>query len=510
MSYAKTLSLKGLLLLVVLSTFYACTDHRLPPDPTTLPDANFYALTDGNQLLSYNLRSLSSAQATVSISGLQQGEQMLSIDFRPATGQLYGVGSTSRIYVINPMTGAARAIGNPFSPALNGTMVALDFNPTVDRIRLVTNTGQNLRLHPETGAVVAPDGNINGVAGATITAVAYTNNRAGVTTTTLYDIDPATDRLYKQDPPNNGGLVDVGPLGLDITAAGGFDIAPDGNAIAAVTVFGQSELNQIDLNTGRLQKLGTLSGNIIGIAIPTEPVAYAIDASNNLHIFNPMNPVLTTKTIMGLQPSETLLGIDMRPVNGQLYALGSTSRIYTINVNNNTTATATALGSGPFSPALSGTNFGFDFNPVPDLIRVVSNAQQNLRVSPVTGAVTTTDPNLNPGAAVVSAAAYTNNFAGTATTTLYDIETPTGSNAMLYMQNPPNNGTLVAIGSLGITVESANGFDIGGASGTAYALLRSGGTTRVYTINLSTGAATGGATLPGNPTINGMTVGLGF
>ncbi|AXE20757.1 hypothetical protein DR864_24995 [Runella rosea] len=512
----KHLRLFAVAAITSLLTLNSCTDHRLPPSPQTLPDVSFYALNDNNQLMFINVRATSTPTSTVTISGLPTGETIRAIDFRPATGQLYGVGSDSRLYVINPTSGAARMVGmNPLNPTLNGTMIAFDFNPTVDRIRLVTNTGQNLRLHPETGAVAAMDGAINGAPGAMVTGGAYTNNRAGVTSTTLFNIDPVNDRLYRQNPPNNGTLEEVGALGLDITGTSGFDISPNGDAIAAVTVFGQSELNQVNLSTGRLQKLGDLPANIIGIAIPTEPVAYAIDDANNLLIFNPVaaSPITpTTKTIMGLQMGESILGIDFRPSNGQLYALGSTSRIYTLTVNaaNTATYTATALGAGPFTPALSGTSFGFDFNPVPDLIRVVSNTRQNLRVSPVTGAINNVDTELSIMSANVSAAAYTNNFAGTMTTTLYDIDTPTGGNAMLYTQNPPNNGTLNLVGSLGIQVESVNGFDIGGASNTAYALLRSGGTTGVYTINLATGAATLGSTLQGNPTVRAMAVGLGF
>lgn len=494
----------------------SCTDHRLPPSPQTLPDVSFYALNDNNQLMLINVRNTNSPSATVTISGLPTGERIRAIDFRPATGQLYGIGSDSRLYVINPTSGAARMVGdNPLSPTVNGTMIAFDFNPTVDRIRLVTNTGQNLRLHPETGAVVIVDGSINGAPGAMITGAAYTNNKAGVTSTTLYDIDPVNDRLYRQIPPNDGTLQEVGTLGLDITGTSGFDISPNGDAIAAVTVFGQSELNQVNLSTGKLQKLGDLPANIIGIAIPTEPVAYAIDNANNLLIFNPMasSPITpTTKTIMGLQMGESIVGLDFRPSNGQLYALGSTSRIYTLTVNALNTATynATALSGGPFTPALSGTHFGFDFNPVPDLIRIVSDTRQNLRVSPLTGATTNTDIELSITTAKVSAAAYTNNFAGTMSTTLYVIDTPVGSNAMLYTQSPPNNGTLNSVGSLGMEVESTNGFDIGGSSNNAYALLRSGGTTKVYTINLMTGTATGGSTLQGNPTVRAMAVGLGF
>jgi hypothetical protein len=70
------------------------------------------------------------------------------------------------------------------------------------------------------------------------------------------------------------------------------------------------------------------------LAIPTNPVAYAVDESNNLVIFNPSNigtPV--SKAITGLQTGESILGIDFRPVNGQLYALGSTSRLYVLNTS---------------------------------------------------------------------------------------------------------------------------------------------------------------------------------
>ena len=508
MFYNQKARLTGFIVAIIASiTLNSCQDHRLAPAPQTLPDAPFYALTSNNQLLALNVRATNMPTATVTIAGLPQGEQILAIDFRPATGQLYGVGSSSRLYIINPMTGTSVALGTgPFSPALNGNVVALDFNPTVDRIRLITNMGQNLRLHPETGAVAFTDGSINGASGAVITGGAYTNNKSGVTTTTLYDIDPVTDRLYRQDPPNNGTLADVGPLGLDITAVGGFDISPNGDAIASVTFGGAIELDQVNLSNGRFQKLGDLPSNVIGIAIPTEPTAYAVDNANNLLIFNPMNPAPISKTISGLQPGEMVLGIDFRPVNGQLYALGSTSRLYTINTSN---GMATPIGAAPFSPALSGTDFGFDFNPTVDRIRVTSNSGQNLRLHPDTGVVVFTDANLNPGTPAVTASAYTNNFAGAGTTTLYNIET-TGANAMLYIQNPPNNGTLVSVGSLGIQAESTNGFDIGGTSGMAYALLRSGGTTRVYSVNLTNGAATGGAMLPGNPVVRGMALGLGF
>lgn len=470
------------------------------------PDLTFFALADGNKLLKINAMNATMASATTPITGLLSSDALTAIDFRPATGELYGVSTQNRLYVINQETGVARVIGAAaLNPTINGTAVALDFNPTVDRIRLVTNTGQNLRLHPETGAVAATDGSINGGSSPSIESVAYTNNVAGASTTILYDIDAKSDKLYKQDPPNNGTLVEVGSLGIDISASAGFDINPAGDvALTAVMVAGKWELHQVELTTGVLTKLGDLpSGNINGLAIPTAPVGYAIDESNNLLVFNFMNigtPV--SKAITGLQTGETILGIDIRPATGQLYALGSSSRLYVLNT---ASGAATAIGTVPFTTLLAGTSFGFDFNPTVDRIRCISNTGQNLRLHPDTGVIAATDGVLNPGTPSITASAYTNNFAGATTTILYNIDSMTDK---LNKQDPPNNGTQVEVGSLGINAESAGGFDITSRGGIAYAALKVGDKSSIYTINLSSGAATKVADMP--TSVRAFTVGTGF
>ncbi|GAB3999023.1 hypothetical protein GCM10028807_48100 [Spirosoma daeguense] len=505
----------GLLALGSLMTLESCRDAQIQLDPQVntanarlSTDFMFYALTDNNQLLKLSTQNPSTSMGTITITGIQNNERLVGIDFRPATGQLYAVSNGSRIYMINLANGMATALGSgPFSPALSGDVVGFDFNPTVDRIRLITNRGQNLRLHPETGGLAALDGNINGVAGVALSGAAYTNNRSGATTTTLYDIDPITDKLYRQDPPNNGTLVEVGMLGIDIAGTGSFDIAPNGDAVAALISNNTQGFYQINLSSGRAEWIGGLPGvSIVGLAIPTDPVAYTADGMNNLWIFNPMAPAPVAKSITGMQPGETIFGLDFRPANGQLYALGSTSRLYTINLG---TGAATALGGGPFSPALSGTDIGFDFNPTVDRIRVVTNSGQDLRLNPNDGTVAAVDGILNPGSPVVTAAAYTNNFAGSTATTLYNIDIRTAS-AMLVIQNPPNNGTLAPVGGLGFSAEGGNGFDIGGTSNMGYALLRSNGSTMVYSINLGSGAATPVSSIPGNPTVRGFALGLGF
>lgn len=503
-SFIKTKS--ALLAIGFALIFSSCKKDKMETEIISVgPNINFYALTSDNKILLLNANNVSTITSQVSVSGLQTGETILSMDFRPATGQLYGIGSTSRIYVIDPKTGTARAISAaPFTPALNGTVAGFDFNPTVDRIRLVTSTNQNLRLNPETGTVATADLNLNAVSNASVNSVAYTQNRAGAATTVLFDIDFTNNKLHKQDPPNDGKLVEVGNLGFDVEEGGGFDISPDGTvALAAMSVSGKSGLFTIDLNSGKATKVGNFMSQIIGISIPTEPVAYALNTNNELLIFNPAATTIApvSKPITGTQSGETLIGLDMRPLNGQLYALGSTSRLYTINASS---GAATLVGTGTLSTLVTGSDIGFDFNPLVDRIRIVTSTGLNLRVNPA-DATLTVDGAITPGTASVTGAAYTNNFAGATTTVLFDIDS---SSDRLFKQDPPNNGTLVDVGALGINVESANGFDIGGTSGTAYGIFSVAGASKIYTVNLTSGAATGGAAFP--QTVRGFTLGLGF
>ncbi|MGG9971536.1 DUF4394 domain-containing protein [Ferruginibacter sp. SUN002] len=507
------------------SIFFSCKkemDHtsaaNRPTEKNTGKAPNkgtmFYALTASNELVAYISGNPLIERSSMSITGLQVDEKILAIDFRPATGQLYGVSNQSRIYIINLNSGVASPLGASFAPAINGTSVGLDFNPTVDRIRLVTNMGQNLRLNPETGLVVATDGNIS-PSTAMVSAAAYTNSFAGAATTTLYDIDVATDKLYIQNPPNNGTLVEVGSLGIQADGEAGFDIAAD-NSVAIAALYGRGyedgqdamsngnkyRFYYIDLATGVATNAGKTDRQIIGVAIPTMPVAYAVDNSNRLLIMNPSTGTVVTKNITGIDAGDMIVGIDMRPVSAQLYALGANSRLYTINL---ATGAAAAVGASAFATPLNGTSFGFDFNPTVDRIRVVSNTGQNLRLHPVTGGVAAVDPNLNPGTPSVDAVAYINSFIGSTTTILYDIDASTD---MLYQQNPANAGTLINGKSLGINIDADNGFDIGGTSNKAWGVFKVGAQTGLYNVDLATGQATYMMAVPYN--VKGFAVGLGF
>ena len=525
---------------LLMSSLSSCEDifeqYFPKPNPTTpsFPslglDIPFYTLSGGTRLDAYSTANPSARTSSVAITGLGNGETLLAIDFRPATGQLYGVSSASRLYVINQNTGTARAIGaGAFSPAVAGNLVGFDFNPTVDRIRLVTSTGQNLRLNPETGTVAATDGVLNGAAGATITGAAYTNNTAGASTTVLYDLDPTTDQLYRQDPPNDGTLVAVGALNLNITGDGGFDIdAKTGTALGLYTVNGNPTLFTVDLATGTARPLAQYAANLnySGLAIPTQPVAYTTYAVenrqnaflNSLLIFNPSALSTTAQMpITGLSAmSDYVYGIDFRPATGQLYALvgtrtfdpviarsrASNGRLYTINP-----ATGAATLVAALSVPLNGFSFGFDFNPMADRIRVIGSEGQNLRVNPMDG-VAIEDGRVS--GATINGAAYDNNMTGAATTNLYVMDTNVDR---LLLLSPPNAGTIIPIGPFGVN-QGAAGFDIGGTSNKGYAVLSTSARNsfnrieHLWSIDLTTGAATdlGDFGFP----VSGTTVGTTF
>ena len=486
-------------------TAISCNDDNndMMTPAVIAPDVNFTALASNNTILTFNARNLGTPTSTTPIVGLAASETIVSIDYRPATGQLYALGSSSRLYFINEKSGVATALGAAsFSPVLAGGNASLDFNPTVDRIRLVTDSGQNLRLHPELGTVVVTDGIINGGVNAKIGAVAYTNSMAGATATMLYDIDFEQDKLYMQTPPNDGTLQLVGDLGVNFQGVGDMDILADNSTALAVTNNANvSTLYTIDLTTGKAVDVGKFTAPVISLAFKTNPIAYATTTGNMLVRFNPTSGNNNSVALTGLAASESIVGLDFRPANGALYAISNQSRLFSVNT---ASGALTVVGS-TLVPGLSGTAFGFDFNPTVDRIRLVSNTGQNLRLHPDLGTVVAVDGNLNPGTPFITGAAYTNNIAGATTTALFVIDSQTD---MLFRQDPPNNGTLVAIGNLGVNVDADSGFDIGGNSATAFALLKVNSVTSVYSINMATGAATKVSDISIQATA--MAVGLGF
>lgn len=250
-----------------------------------------YAVSTRNQLVAFDSATPGTLQSSLFITGMQGGEEAIGIDFRPATGELYALGSFNRLYRLNPGTAFASAVSAGFAPALNGVEFGFDVNPTVDRIRVTSDLGQNLRLDPVTGGLTAVDtplaygaGDPNFGTAPHVSGTAYTNNFAGSTTTTLYNIDSGLDVLTIQNPPNNGTLTTVGPLGFNTSGLVGFDIFGAGNTgLASLTGIGaaSSGLYTVNLATGAVSLIGEIgvgTGPILirDIAIVPAPGALGV------------------------------------------------------------------------------------------------------------------------------------------------------------------------------------------------------------------------------------------
>lgn len=253
------------------------------------------AVTAGNELLRFNAGQPQRVLERRRLGGLAPGESLIGLDFRIARGQLYGLGSTGRVYTIDPATGDASPLPAAAVFRPEGTRYGFDFNPTVDRIRVVGPAGTNLRLHPDTGAQVDGsaaqpgvqsdgtlfyrDGDVNAGRAPRIVAAGYTYNKLDETITSNFAIDASAGILALQGThegvkpavsPNTGQLSTVGALGIGRLDDASFDIADvSGKAYLAAGGGTHWRFYEVDLDSGRARFVGTLasSDEIRGIAI---------------------------------------------------------------------------------------------------------------------------------------------------------------------------------------------------------------------------------------------------
>ena len=263
---------------------------------------------DGQSLFRFRTASPSTAvNVPLTVGSLAAGEQIVAIDFRPATGQLFGLAvnaaaDAGSLYLIDPQTGDLTLVGATSGlvafagtdlPAPASARYGFDVNPTTDRIRVTTTTGLNFRIDPNTGAAIgsAPDGAITG---ATVSETAFTNSfgqafGSANSATTQYTLDAATDQLYIQSSLGNGAQTSAVTLSSGFDTVNGFDIPSNvwsgatdapvigwGNStvgrdgFVAATVAGTERLFSVNLGTGAVGgggNIGSGSTPIAGLAV---------------------------------------------------------------------------------------------------------------------------------------------------------------------------------------------------------------------------------------------------
>lgn len=223
------------------------------------------------------------------------------------------------------------------------------------------------------------------------------------------------------------------------------------------------------------------------LAATPEPLL-TLDVSNRIQVIDANNPTApaTAIPIRGLKANEVAAGLDYVAALGKVLLFTSTGTAYSLSNQYEVTPLSEAV-----TGAMGGIT-GIDWNPTTintpaPRIRVVAGTQ-NFRWK-VEDGLFINDGLFTPAANVVGAA-YTNNDVDPATgTTLYTLDANT--DALLVNSVAPAFSTVAMVGPTGVQVDDVTGFDISGATTTAYAAMRNGAIdSTLYTLNLATGAAT--------------------
>ncbi len=224
--------------------------------------------------------------------------------------------------------------------------------------------------------------------------------------------------------------------------------------------------------------------------------ALGLVGDNTLVAFDTASPTVTrTMPVRGV---DSLLGIDYRPATGEVIGVTVDGTIVVIDP---ATGRATQKSMMSQMLPLGATPVIVDFNPAADKLRFMTGTT-NHRVDVDSGKVTVDgdlkyqDGDMHAGEApAIVAAAYINAHGKPEKTGMYDIDATIGA---LIKQVSPNDGTLAAVGKLGVPAAATYAFDVQTtADGTNTAWLVAGD--MLHTVSLETGKVTGSWAISGLP-----------
>ncbi len=213
--------------------------------------------------------------------------------------------------------------------------------------------------------------------------------------------------------------------------------------------------------------------------------AIALSGDKTLHKIDAKTAEV--KASMEVEGVGKLLGIDLRPATGQLIGVTDAFEIVEIDPKSGKATVISQMDKE--LPVEDGAAVIVDFNPKANKLRFMSGVT-NHRVDIESGAVTVDgslafeEKDMHAGEAPdIVAAAYTNSFGMPEATAMYDIDRTI---VALIRQTSPNDGTLSAIGKLGVDGTQVYAFDVATDSeGNNTAWLVSGN--MIHTVSLETG-----------------------
>ncbi len=254
-------------------------------------------------------------------------------------------------------------------------------------------------------------------------------------------------------------------------------------AMAAICGFGMAGCNDNDDDfVSNSSPTPMVTGDLIALTEAGQVVSVNRSAPSAL---------VSTQTVIGLKANDSLIGIDYRPADGKLYGVGIKGNIYTLDASTGIATFIVALSADTENDKDDNAAFtqitgnaslmSVDFNPAADRLRVISSEGLNLRINVDNGKTITDGMVSDVGTAMITSVAYTNSFAGTGSTRLFDIDV---MQDRLYLQNA-NAGTLLTSAPLGVNAMGSSGFDIDGMNNMGYAALKVGSSLQLYSIDLA-------------------------
>lgn len=307
-----------------------------------------FAATTGNRIYRFRRDTPGTIESNLLITGLQAGESIRGIEFAPRSGELFGLASnssgTARLYKINPLSGAATAVGTvTFSVTPTASQIGLDFDPITSSLRVtVGQTGRSFQVSTIGGHIIAEHPTMAFASGASgiphVAGLAYTPPSPKDNTITLYgyQLQGGYSGLVRISRPGEGSSSDVisevtpiKPVSNSLIGSIGFDVADDGFAIlsgATTAAPGSPSLYEVNLSTGSLRPLGNIAvGTSPIVGLSAAPSIIQLQTGNSLQLVGGRPVIIEGPTSA---PGLTIVGSNME---GALVVSGTSISLHNLN-----------------------------------------------------------------------------------------------------------------------------------------------------------------------------------
>jgi hypothetical protein len=246
-----------------------------------------YLVDINNNVFTLNAAAPGNILAAHPITGLGLSESVLGIDWY--AGTVYALGSSSKLYTLDPNTGAATAVGSGFGTVLNGFAFGVDNSGSA--FNVVSDLGQSLSVNRTTGvASVLP----------TLAYVSGDPSFGSAPRIAGLAWDPFASSWYGIDYVKNtlvglnltlGTVSTIGGLGIDVSRNNGFEISPATGVVYLGSPAASSDpaanLYTVSKTTGAATLVGLIGqpgDNILvrGLTVVPEPSTLSMLALGGL------------------------------------------------------------------------------------------------------------------------------------------------------------------------------------------------------------------------------------